>query len=166
MAIEIPLTRDLVALVDEEDYLIVRRFRWHANNCGKSIYARTNAGGISSFYMHIFIMKPHARFDVDHLNGNGLDNRRENLRVASRSQNNQNQINYRENKTSKYKGVSWDARRKKWFGKITDHRKQIFLGYFSSEIEAAFAYDHAARKIFGEFAACNLTSYRHSDERG
>jgi hypothetical protein len=93
---------------------------------------------------------------VDHRNNDGLDNRRDNLRLATFSQNN---INCRRNKSkssSRFVGVTFDKRKKQWRVRISVSRKRIFLGYFDSEIDAAKAYDQAAKKYYGEFARLNF----------
>jgi len=92
----------------------------------------------------------------DHINHNGLDNRKANLRLATRSQNAWNRQKAKIKSRSKYKGVSWYNRGKRWSVRIQVNRKQKFLGIFEDEIEAAKAYDRAARKYFGEFAELNF----------
>jgi predicted Zn-ribbon and HTH transcriptional regulator len=93
--------------------------------------------------------------NVDHVDGNGLNNRRSNLRPATKSQNG---ANARKNpgKTSRYKGVFWDRERSAWQAKIMVNRKALSLGRFASEEDAALAYDLAAREAFGEFALTNF----------
>lgn len=93
---------------------------------------------------------------VDHLDRDPLNNQRDNLRLASRSQNGANR-NIRKNSLSGYKGVSWHKTAKKWTAKLTLNGKLIHLGYFDDPIDAAKAYDQAAREYFGEFAVTNFT---------
>jgi len=95
---------------------------------------------------------------VDHINGDPLDNRRQNLRPATPSQNQANRTKYqgRRGVTSRYKGVCWHRKDKKWMARIYRDGKQIYLGGFDCEIEAAKAYDSAALEIFGEFALPNF----------
>ena len=83
---------------------------------------------------------------VDHINHNGLDNRKANLRPATRMQNSYNRIYFRKSKLSKYTGVSWHKQKKKWFAQIRYNGQRKFLGYFKDEIHAAKAYDEAAKK--------------------
>lgn len=98
--------------------------------------------------------------NVDHINGNGLDNRRVNLRIANQSENSANsrkQPTFRGNPThSQYKGVSRRSDNGRWIATIKVNRKQIHLGYYDSEESAAKAYDRAAREHFGEFAKTNF----------
>lgn len=104
-----------------------------------------------AIYMHRIILDAEKGQDVDHINGNGLDNRRANLRLCSRKQ---NQANKRKGRgKSKYKGVSWNSAYGKW--KATTGTK--FLGYFTEEDQAAKEYDKAALQEFGEFAALNFS---------
>ena len=93
--------------------------------------------------------------DIDHVNGNKSDNRIENLRVASRSQNMANCVS-RKGSTSKYIGVSWSTREKRWVAQITKDYKTYGIGTFESEIDAATAYDTRAIEIHGEYARLNF----------
>jgi hypothetical protein len=134
-------------LVDLEDYYeIVQGRKW---NLGDGRYINSN--GIR---LHRYIMNVIGRIDVDHINGNKLDNRRSNLRLATRGQNNVNSNCPRHN-TSGAKGVSWDRSRSKWFSKITCNGKQIPLGRYDDFNKAVEAYNNAAIKYFGEFARIN-----------
>lgn len=91
----------------------------------------------------------------DHINGNRLDNRRENLRVCTQGENNRNKAKYR-NKSSQYKGVSWDSTNKSWYAQIIINKKHYSLGHYRNELEAAKAYDEGAKKHHGEFARINF----------
>ena len=106
----------------------------------------------STLFLHRFVTKVQRGLYVDHIDHNTLNNLRSNLRICTQSE---NQGNRRKtaNKTSIYKGVS--KARHRWMSVITKEGKNYFLGYFLTEIEAAAAYDVAAKKIFGEFALLN-----------
>jgi hypothetical protein len=106
--------------------------------------------------MHREILNPPGHLMVDHINHNGLDNRKANLRLATCAQNSYNRRQGRKNKSSKYTGVSWKQWTKKWAAIICYKKKNIIVGYFENEIQAAKAYDKAAKKYHGEFASLNF----------
>ena len=143
-------------LFDDIDADIVGQHVWHVRPQGSGIYyAGTNiatASGRKIKLMHILLM---GRAGVDHINHNGLDNRRENLRLANQSLNNGNQ-RPRSGGSSKFKGVCWHKRGQKWQATIAFNSKRRGLGLFESEIDAAKAYDRAAREQWGEFALTNF----------
>ena len=149
----IPLTQGLYALIDGEDYEWLNRWKWHAQRAKNDIcYAVRLERKIS---MHRIITNAPKNKQVDHINHNGLDNRRCNLRICTNSQNSQSR-RLSLNKTSKYKGVMWDKRCKKWYVQITCFYKQAYLGRYDNEIEAAKTYDKKAKELFGEFALTNF----------
>ena len=100
-------------------------------------------------------LRNNLELQVDHINGNRLDNRKENLRLATPQQNQMNRKSHR-NSTSKYKGVSWDKSRNKWRALIMIDNKYKHIGRYQDEREAALAYDKAARELFGEYAHLNF----------
>ncbi|KPL25465.1 MAG: hypothetical protein AMJ75_01080 [Phycisphaerae bacterium SM1_79] len=107
--------------------------------------------------MHRQILKVPDHMFVDHINHNGLDNRKANLRPATRTQNNRNRRKvHKANFHSKYKGLTWYKREKRWAVRIMADGNSKFIGYFQNEIEAAKAYDTAAKKYHGEFAVLNF----------
>ena len=151
-----PLTQGKYATVDDADYEALSRFKWYFNNG----YARRNKKprGVGLLHMHRVIANTPNGMFTDHINGNKLDNRRENLRVCTHSLNKANRGKPKNN-TSGFKGVFYqkDHRRKKpWTAHITVKRKSIALGYFSTKHEAALAYNKAAKELFGEFARPNV----------
>ena len=149
----IELTMDKFALIDDEDHPKISGYNWSVSEVGVNSYAasRPKEGTV---YMHRVIIGAQKGQEVDHINGNGLDNRKANLRFCTRSQNNQNQRK-RPNLTSKYKGVSRHKNAKKWQVHIKGEHRQIWLGNFDTEQEAACVYNNAAIEIFGEFARLN-----------
>lgn len=150
---EIQLTQGKVALVDDADFELVAAHKWNAAKRKNSWYAQSYAGGDKRIHMHRLIMD-FPEMEVDHINGNGLDNRRENLRLATRTQNNRNNRGHVA-ATSRFKGVSWSVERQKWFACIGVDGKTIPLGRYADEKEAAQAYNVAAKKLWGDFARLN-----------
>lgn len=148
----IPLSKGKIALVDDEDYNAVIGYSWHAQDNGKTWYAAAwNPATRKPMYLHRYLMGfPPCK--VDHRNRNGLDCTRENLRQATHSHNNANQGKHRENTSSRFKGVYWEAKRQKWVARI-DSR---YIGRYGDETEAAKAYDGAALQEWGEFACLNF----------
>jgi len=144
----IPLTRGKFAVVDAEDYLRL------SEGTDRNFYAVRKAGG-KSIKMHRQIMNAPDHLVVDHIDHNGLNNRKENLRICTFAENCRN-LRASRHKSSKYKGVHWHKRNHKWAAQITCDHKTHHLGYFGDEIDAAMAYDRAARKYHGEFAQPNF----------
>lgn len=145
---EIPLSRGLVAIVDDEDFDWLNQWKWYAGNNGKArtMYAIRMAaveGKRRKFRMHREIMNPPDGMEVDHINHNGLDNRRSNLRIVTSSQNSRNTRKPRTGRTSKYKGVTYEKDRvghvARWRVGIRINGKHKWLGRFRTEVEAARA---------------------------
>lgn len=153
MSVRIPLTRGEFAIIDEQDLELVTQYKWQCTIHG---YASSAIPGQKKKkqYMHRLIMDADDGEFVDHINHNKLDNRRENLRICSRAENVRNSRSP-EGK-SQYKGVSFKPGRKKpWRSRIYVNGEQIILGDYLTEVEAAYAYDLAAKEHFGEFAYLN-----------
>ena len=148
----IGLTGGLFAIVDAADFETLSRYNWRATG-GDSSYACCEIGG-KKVYMHRLIMNPPAGMVVDHINGNRWDNRRGNLRVCTQAENLRNSRKSRG--TSRFKGVFWDARRRKWRVTIRCGGKTVHLGRYDDEVEAAKAYDRAAVRLFGQYARLNF----------
>lgn len=149
----IPLTQGKQTLVDDADFEIFSQWKWQLN--GK--YARRSwreNGKVKNMTMHRLIMNPSKDMQIDHINGDKLDNRKENLRITDSIGNNRN-VNSKIGKSG-YKGVGWYEKTKKWGAVITVDYKHIWLGGFEDPREAAKAYNNAAIKYFGEFARLNL----------
>lgn len=150
----IPLTRGKFAIVDAEDYEELSKYKWCATDGGGTWYA-VRAVGKERIKMHRWILNAPPDLLVDHIDRNGLHNRRSNIRLATYGENCQNQKRTANN-TSEYKGVHWHKWQKKWAAAIRADNKRHHLGYFRDEIEAAKAYDRAARKYHGQFAHLNF----------
>lgn len=151
------LTRGFVTLVSPEDAGFLD-LKWHAfvNQAGNVYASRRSRRGLNG-YLHRKIAGSTSG-EVDHKNHNGLDNRRQNLRPATKSQNAANRKRLRANSVSSFRGVRHAKRklRKPWTAAITCHKKQIWIGYFATEIEAAAAYDRKALELFGSYAFLNF----------
>lgn len=158
----IPLSRGKHALVDLDDYDRLSRYKWHTVNARGTFYAVRNTGQRRGqkrivVKMHREVLKVPDGMFVDHINHNGLDNRKANLRPATQAQNARNRRKARRgNVHSKYKGLTWYKSQKRWAVRIMADRKSRFIGYFDDELDAARAYDQAARKYHGRFASLNF----------
>lgn len=158
--LSIPLTQDKCAIIDAVDGEIVVPYRWHAFRVHRTWYAATSVNG-RHLYMHRLILgNPSER--VDHRDGDGLNNRRANLRTCSHAQNMAN-ARLPERNQSGFRGVNWFPRDGVWVARIKFERRNRYLGRFDDPIEAALVYDDAARRLFGEFARLN---FPHDGEQG
>ena len=164
----IPLTRGDIAIVDDKDYPRLAPHSWHRTLTGYARRSRTNAAvadgkkRFESMHYEVLGISPVSGLEVDHINGNKLDNRKKNLRVCSHSENimNRPKLNCRLGSSSVFKGVTrssaWVSGR--WVAQIRSGGKTLYLGAFADEIDAARAYDVAARKHHGKFARLNFTN--------
>jgi len=145
-----------VAVVDRIDEATVKGYRWRLSNRSdgleQSYVVAWHRG--QHIFMHRLIMGATERQVVDHINGDGLDNRRSNLRFCTTAENSRNSKKYTRSATSKLKGVCRVDRG--WRAQIMHMYKKYNLGTFATEEAAAHAYDAAARRLFGEFARCNF----------
>lgn len=152
---QILLVNKMVALVDDEDFESFSAKKWYSIKTDKhSIYAITKASSHSMAYMHRTIMNAQKGQIVDHIDGDGLNNQRSNLRFATTSQNAQN-MRVHKTSVSGYKGVTWRKLDKLWYANIVINGKVLGLGNFKIKEDAAHAYNAAAIKHFGEFAHLN-----------
>lgn len=145
-------TKDKRAIADDEDYKYLSMLRWRTFVDGNTFYAMTTGPRPDrwSTSMHRIIMGANDGQIIDHMNGNGLDNRKSNLRFCTFSEN-----SYNKKIKKKYRGVCL-KRGKRWYSSITCQWKTHHLGVHETERDAAMAYDVAAKKLFGEFARLNF----------
>jgi hypothetical protein len=149
----IPLGGGQVAIVDAADFAWLNRYKWRAFGKSGGFYAVCRIGQ-KMVFMHRLIKNPPPGKVVDHANGNRQDNRRCNLRNCTAGENARN--NRKGRGASRFKGVSYNRRLGKWGARICREGRTRHLGWFDNEIDAAEAYDRAARKYFGEFARLNF----------
>ena len=154
---KIGLTQGKYTIVDPERYEELAKHKWFAKRCDRRFYA-VGWDKNKNLNMHQVIMGSAEGKVIDHINHNGLDNRRANLRFVTTRQNSWNKRKNRGNYSSRYKGVAWSKSRKKWRTRITWNGRWIFLGYFDDEEAAAMAYDAKAKELFGDYASLNLSS--------
>lgn len=156
----ITITRGLVALVDDEDYERLSSLNWQAQRASHGWYAKRHVRCAGKWpacqFMHRMIMMPARGMVVDHIDGNGLNNQRSNLRVCTHKQNSANRNKRKAINTSPYVGVHFCNRSRKWVASITVNYKKKHVGYFRTMDEAAAAYDKASAELRGEFATLNL----------
>lgn len=161
-AYRVQLTKGKYALVDEEDFARVSQYAWYTQGIAGRQYAACDLGSTANrtrLYMHRVISNAPKGVQIDHVNGNSLDNRKANLRYASKATNmrNRGKLNRKGGSSSQYKGVYHDRRyANSWNAYITVDGKRINLGTFSTEDQAARVYDEAAKKYHGEFAFLNF----------
>lgn len=155
----IPLTKDKVAVVDDCDFAYLSQFSWQAHKGRHTYYAcrqaRRGTGKQATEQMHRVITAAPHNMDVDHWDGDGLNNQRYNLRLCSNLQNSCNKRKVAA-ASSVFKGVTWNKRLNKWVSQAQLAGAKMHLGVFETEKEAARAYDRAAVQHFGEFARLNF----------
>lgn len=162
---QIKLNQGKFALVDDSDFEFLSQWKWHlAGRNYEYAYRSTHIGSHKdgsrkqvNYSMHREIMKAPKDLQVDHINGNKLDNRRDNLQLCNNQQNHQ-KIGLTAKNTSGYKGVSYIKRKwqnKRWKAEIKINNKVTYLGSFFTKEEAAKVYNEAAQKYYGNFAYLN-----------
>lgn len=159
----IPLTQGKYAIVDPEDFELLNKDKWYVQRTKQMFYALRRAKGRErtngqTVWMHRSILPPPEGMCTDHINNNSLDNRKANLRIATPAQNARNRRKMALKTSSKYKGVSYHAGQRKWCAAIRVNGQYKYFGLFQNEIDAAKAYDFAARKYHKDFAVLN---FRH-----
>lgn len=161
--IHIPLTQGLFAKVSPCDFDRVNQFKWAATVRKTVCYGTRRSSDGKNHSLHRFIVDARVGDVVDHKNRDGVDNRRENLRIVSHRQNQQNKTAKSTSK-SMLKGVNWIVRDKKWSARIFLDNKSVLLGTFANELDAARAYDVAAMESFGDFACINFDRSEYTPE--
>lgn len=144
---QIPLTKGKFALVDDEDFAKCSEHPWHTQKNHKTLYARRTVYSTRKnrhvLLLHHFIVgAPSCGYEVDHIDGNGLNNQKANLRFVTHRQNLQN----KHHGTSKYPGVSWNVKRQRWFSQAYISGKAVFVGWFTDEDEAFRKYKEKLRE--------------------
>lgn len=147
---EIPLTQGKVAIVDDEDFDRINLYKWRY--CKGAAQSQTERPNRKVLLMHRMILNAPDGVEVDHINGDALDNRKSNLRLASHKQNLANQ-KMKASNTSGFKGVTWHSKNKRWIAQIQGGH---YLGSYATAEDAARAYDKKAKELFGEFARLNF----------
>lgn len=156
--IKIPLTKGKFAIVDDEDYQYLSKWEWKFHSNGYACRSIKKDKKTTTFLMHRIVNQTPDNLQTDHINGDRLDNRKENLRTATYIENNRNMPKTKRPSSSKYKGVHWVMDSKKWRAQIRINGKKTCLGFFQNEDEAAFIYNEYAKKCFGNFARLNVIS--------
>lgn len=159
----IPLTQGKSAIVDDQDFEWLSQWKWCAHKDKNKWYAMRGVytkGKVISVQMHRLILAAPQGREVDHWDGDGLNNQRHNLRLATQHENQRNRKNPNSNNTSGYKGVSWHKKDEKWVAQIIADGKHLNLGRFNTPEDAARAYDKAARNYYKEFASLNFPDER------
>lgn len=152
---KIKLTKNKFAIVDDIDYEYLMQWKWHYSNGYAERRVRKAEGAIRHIRMHRIIIDAPNHLFVDHIDRNGLNNQRNNLRLCTSIENKRNVGKLCCN-TSGFKGVAWHKLNNKFIANIRVNYKRIHLGYFKDAKEAAIAYDQAAKEYFGDFAALNF----------
>lgn len=158
--LKIRLSKRIFFLIDSEDYKKVRKYSWYPavvkKKKGSIIYVKTIFRNKHLYLHNLLVKKPKHKF-IDHINRNGLDNRKQNLRVATKLENMFNRLSGKKNKTG-YIGVLKNKRAPihPYYGRVTKNGKSYVVGYYKTAIEAAIARDKKAKELHGEFAMLNF----------
>lgn len=153
---KIKLTQGKFALVNNKDFKYLTQWKWTLSGNKQYAYRQIESKK-TIIYMHRLILTCPKNLIVDHIDHNGLNNQRKNLRLSNKSLNGANQRPSKKNKSSKYKGVTWQHKPKKWKAQIID----LYIGLFNTQLEAAKAYDKKAKKLFGKHAFLNSQFFKY-----
>lgn len=160
----IELTRGKYAILDPEDFESLNQYRWHCTNFG---YARRTGSKRSekgrkrvAIGMHNVVFPVPEGMTVDHINRNRLDNRKANLRAATREENTWNRKFVKKGSKTRYTGIHWNKKVKKWNVRLRVEGRRKSFGYYADEVEAAKVYDRVARKYRREYAVLNFPEKR------
>lgn len=160
---KIQLTQGKIALVDDCDFEELSKYNWCVSERYNTSYAKRGFGKPHrTLLMHRVIMNAKKGQEIDHRDGNGLNNQKENLRFCNHSENLYNQ-SLQKGKSSQFKGVYWQKENKNWVSRLKINGRNISLGSFENEISAAKAYDYAAIKHFGEYSRPNFPQGEATD---
>jgi hypothetical protein len=163
IVLEIQLEKGTI-LVDDDDWEYLNEFSWYISHTGYSYtgiwmkFKQTT----KQVKMERFIMRVPKGFIIDHINGNRCDNRKENLRLVTKQENNINRCK-RSGCPTTYKGLTWIAKERRWKVRVKLDGKEYYVGRFVNEIDAAHAYDFKALELFGEIARLNFPDFDYSD---
>lgn len=158
---QIPLSNGKYALVDDEDYPALSQYKWYFHHEGYAVRSFRKGTRIKQISMHRFLTNPPKGRQVDHINGNRLDNRRTNLRICTSKENGRNRTK-RLGSSSSYKGVYRHRRWDRWDVAVGSGKTRIWLGGFNNEHHAALVYDLWAVDLYGEFAKTNFPIVAHN----
>lgn len=156
-AMKLELVRGDFALIDDADMALALPHKWYSVGIRHRLYCQAYIGG-RNVYLHRLLLAPAPGMLVDHINGNGLDNRRGNLRLASFSQNNMNRAH--NGGAGGFRGVYQNPKGGRFYAKLMFKRKNLYGGSYDTPEEAARAYDDLARQHAGEFAVLNFPEER------
>jgi len=153
--VELVLSNGSIAIVDANDFIRVSQYSWYLHKGGYAARKLKLNKVSKTIFLHHFVTETDYKYIVDHINGNRLDNRKQNLRIVTAQQNAFNRSVNRYKNSSQYKGVFWSKEKKLWLSLIKIKGKSNHLGYFNTEIDAAIAYNENAKTLFGEYARLN-----------